>query len=112
MRHFLHLPTRAAGSLFTRSVASIFLIALFHFISLPLFAQSPIKGRVVASDGPVSGVTVTIKGTQTSTVTDENCTFSIPAADKSVLVFTHINYAAQEVTINGNLKEVIVIGYN
>jgi TonB-linked SusC/RagA family outer membrane protein len=125
MRHFLLLPTRAAGNVFTRSVAPILLIVFFHLISLPLFAQPPIKGRVVASDGPVSGVTVTIKGTQTSTLTDEEGKFSIPAADKSVLVFTHINYAAQEITINGiadinitltaansNLNEVIVIGYN
>jgi TonB-linked SusC/RagA family outer membrane protein len=125
MRHFLHLPTRAAGNVFTRSAVPILLIAFFHLISLPLFAQTPLKGRVVANEGPVSGVTVTIKGTQTSTVTDEDGKFTITAADRSVLVFTHINYAAQEVTINGtsdinitlapangNLNEVIVIGYN
>lgn len=125
MRHFLHLPTRAAGNVFTRSAVPILLIAFFHLISLPLFAQSPVKGRVVANEGPVSGVTVTIKGAQTSTVTDEDGKFTITAADRSVLVFTHINYAPQEVTINGtadinitlapangNLNEVIVIGYN
>lgn len=125
MRHFLHLPTRAAGNVFTRSAVPILLIAFFHLISLPLFAQSPVKGRVVANEGPLSGVTVTIKGTQTSTVTDEDGKFTITAADRSVLVFTHINYAPQEVTINGtadinitlapangNLNEVIVIGYN
>jgi TonB-linked SusC/RagA family outer membrane protein len=125
MRQFLHLPTRAAGNLFSRSVTQILLIAFFHLISLSLFAQTPVKGRVTANEGPVSGVTVTIKGTQTSTVTDEAGRFSIAAADKSVLVFTHINYAAQEVTINGtadinitlapansNLNEVVVIGYN
>jgi TonB-linked SusC/RagA family outer membrane protein len=124
MRQFLHLPTRAAGKLFPRSV-TILLIAFFHLISLSLFAQTPLKGRVTANEGPVSGVTVTVKGTQTSTVTDEAGRFSIAAADKSVLVFTHVNYAAQEVTVDGtadinitlapansNLNEVVVIGYN
>jgi TonB-linked SusC/RagA family outer membrane protein len=125
MRQFLHLPNRAAGNLFTRTVKPILLIAFFHVISIPLFAQTPVQGRVTTADGPLTGVTVTIKGTQTSTVTDAAGKFSITAADRSVLVFTHINYVAREITVNGsndinvtlsptnsNLNEVIVIGYN
>ncbi|OQP57334.1 SusC/RagA family TonB-linked outer membrane protein [Niastella populi] len=125
MRQFLHLQHRAAGFLFTRAVKQMLLIAFFHVISLPLFAQSPVQGRVTGNEGPLAGVTVTIKGTQTSTVTDTAGKFSISAADKSVLVFTHINYAVREITVNGteeinvtlnaansNLNEVIVIGYN
>ncbi len=125
MNQFLHLQNRAAGSLFTRTVKQILLIAFFHVTSLTLFAQSPVQGKVTTNEGPLAGVTVTVKGTQTSTITDMAGKFSISAADRSVLVFTHINYVMQEITVNGtdeinvtltpansNLNEVIVIGYN
>src|SRR5690349_3375570 len=125
MRHFLPQQKRAAGDLFTSAVKPILLIVFFHVISLSLFAQSSVQGRVTTNDGPLPGVTVTIKGSSASTVTDAGGKFSILAADKSVLVFTHINYVPQEVVVNGtdeinvtlapgtgNLNEVIVIGYN
>jgi TonB-linked SusC/RagA family outer membrane protein len=121
MRHFLH-QKRAARKAFYR-LTQLLLIAFVQLISVPLFAQTPIQGRVMASDAPVPGVTVTVKGTQTSTVTDVDGKFSISAPEKAILVFSHVNFVTQEkaagtgmeITLapnNANLSEVIVIGYN
>ena len=122
MRHFLH-QKRAARKAFYR-LTHLLLIAFVQLISVPLFAQTPIQGRVMASDAPLPGVTVTVKGTQTSTVTDADGKFSLSAPEKAVLVFSHVNYLTQEMAAgtgnmeitlapnNGNLSEVIVIGYN
>ncbi len=122
MRHFLH-QKRAARKAFYR-LTQLLLIAFVQLISVPLFAQTPIQGRVMASDAPLPGVTVTVKGTQTSTVTDVDGKFSIPAPEKAILVFSHVNYVTQEMAAgtgnleitlapnNANLSEVIVIGYN
>jgi TonB-linked SusC/RagA family outer membrane protein len=79
----------------------------------------------MAGDAPLPGVSVAIKGTQTTTVTDADGKFSIQAPEKSILVFTHVNYVTQEMAVSGagamevtlaaannNLSEVIVIGYN
>jgi TonB-linked SusC/RagA family outer membrane protein len=122
MRHFLH-QKRAARKAFYR-LTQLLLIAFVQLISVPLFAQTPIQGRVMASDAPVPGVTVTVKGTQTSTVTDVDGKFSISAPEKAILVFSHVNYVTQEMAAgtgnleitlapnNANLSEVIVIGYN
>jgi len=57
-----------------------------------------IKGRVVNENGePVEGVTVTVKGSNKSTVTDKDGEFSIETADKNVtLLFTHISMEAFE----------------
>ena len=123
MRHSLHLKQRAACSPFYRFAQQLLFISFFHFIGLPLFAQTPVQGRVTSAEGPVPGVTVTIKGSQTSTVTDTDGKFSIQAPGKATLIFTHVNFQTQEVAAGGNmeitltaskidLSEVVVVGYN
>jgi TonB-linked SusC/RagA family outer membrane protein len=77
------------------------------------------------SDEGIPGVSIVIKGTNTGTVTDVNGAFSIeiPSAE-SVLVFSSIGYASQEVQVGQlsimnirmlsdvtTLGEVIVVGY-
>src|SRR5688500_15696017 len=122
MRHFLH-QKRAARKPFYR-FSQLLLIAFVQLISLSVFAQTPVQGRVIASDAPLPGVTVTVKGTQTTTITDADGKFSISAPEKAILVFTHVNFVTQEMAAgtgnmeitlaptNANLSEVIVIGYN
>lgn len=85
-----------------------------------------ITGVVKNSRGePLAGVTVTLKGTQTATTTDENGVFRINVpTGKEVLVFHFLGYRSQEVEVGGrarlevfleqdnaSLDEVVVTGY-
>lgn len=88
--------------------------------------QQTIKGRVVdENDAPLSGVSVTVKGTSIGTITNQEGSFTVelPTAN-SVLVFSLLGYTPQEVIPIGNtdiaislqpatsdLDEVVVIGY-
>ncbi|WP_257668311.1 SusC/RagA family TonB-linked outer membrane protein [Parapedobacter tibetensis] len=85
-----------------------------------------VSGTVTDGQGqPLHGVTVTLKGTSTSTQTDAKGNFSIQSANESVvLVFSLIGFEKQEVIpkaatqlqvtlveTNSRLDEVIVVGY-
>jgi|HigsolmetaAR201D_1030396.scaffolds.fasta_scaffold01539_7 TonB-linked outer membrane protein, SusC/RagA family len=84
-----------------------------------------VKGIVVSEDGtPVSRVTVTVKGTNTAVMTNEDGVFEILADEKGVLVFSATAMETQEVPIDGRLNirvvlrkytkqldDVVVIGY-
>jgi TonB-linked SusC/RagA family outer membrane protein len=85
--------------------------------------QAPITGNVVDDKGlSVPGITVTIKGTKTGTVTDVNGNFSLNVSPGTVLVFTAIGFESKEVpataepmkitlvTSNNNLAEIVVVG--
>lgn len=104
---------------------------LFFCISALLFsfighAQNlSITGKVTDETGlPVPGTTVTVKGTQTATMTDIDGNYQISAPSNGTLVFSFIGYQSLEQAINGNarqdaritsssesLEEVVVIGY-
>lgn len=99
--------------------------SLFCFLHLSLFAQQSVTGTVKSGDAPVAGVTVTIKGTKTSTLTNEEGKFSIDAPAEATLVFSHVNYNSLERQVpisgaldihlellNNSLGEVVVVGYN
>jgi TonB-linked SusC/RagA family outer membrane protein len=84
-----------------------------------------ITGKVTDQNGaPLSGVSVSVKGTSAGTTTDNNGNFTLTAPEKGTLVISSIGYQSQEVAINSqsviNIKliastrsmdEVIVIGY-
>jgi TonB-linked SusC/RagA family outer membrane protein len=85
-----------------------------------------ITGTVTeAGVGPLPGVNVLLKGTNTGTVTDANGRYalSIPSAD-GVLIFSYIGYLTQEVSVGAGtvvdmalipdiktLGEIVVVGY-
>jgi TonB-linked SusC/RagA family outer membrane protein len=86
----------------------------------------PVSGRVVDAKGePLPGVTVLVKGTTTGANTGPDGSFSLQAPENSVLVFSFVGYAKQEVPITGatssltvtlaenaqDLNDVVVIGY-
>ena len=89
------------------------------------YAQSKVvSGKVSDSSGPLPGVSVTIKGTETGTSTDANGSFSISAPENATLVISFIGYEKQEIKVgnrstinvslvsdNTALSEVVVIGY-
>src|SRR5690606_12410988 len=82
-------------------------------------------GRVTLSDGtPLQGVSIMIKGTNKSTTSAENGTFTIDAPSTSTLLFKHVGLVDVERPIAGqtyleiimehaerSLDEVVVIGY-
>ncbi|MGZ5190134.1 MAG: SusC/RagA family TonB-linked outer membrane protein, partial [Flavisolibacter sp.] len=85
-----------------------------------------VSGRVTGTGGAaLSGVSVTIKGTNNGTTTDEGGNFSISVPDEnSVLIFSYIGYATQEVTVGSNttvsismtstasqMDNIVVVGY-
>ena len=95
-------------------------------LSLAAISQTVMSGKVSDSkDGsPVSGVTVTAKGTKVSTQTGNDGTYKITApAGATTLVFTSVGFARQEKAINGasvdisfvssgiQLNDVVIVGY-
>ena len=89
--------------------------------------QKKVNGTVTDISGqPLTGVTVNVKGTTKSAITDASGNYSIIVNDNDkVLVFSFIGFVKKEITINGqtssldvmleseitNLEEVVVIGY-
>lgn len=70
--------------------------------------QHQIIGTVTDAAGPLPSVTVIVKGTITSAVTDEKGHFSITANSTDVLVFSFIGYATQEINV-GNQTSIMII---
>lgn len=89
------------------------------------FAQEQrITGTVRSSEGPLQGVTVTVKGTPRATQTDAAGAYSIMASRGEVLRFTSVGFTPQEVTVGTDnavnitlvvggetLNDIVVVGY-
>ena len=102
------------------------LSCVMYLISLAVFSQNSVTGKVTDSkDGtPVAGATVTVKGTNAATQTNADGTFKINAASNATLVVTSVGFASMEMPVSGKsvvdvsftrvnqqLDEVVVIGY-
>ncbi|MEI9955922.1 MAG: SusC/RagA family TonB-linked outer membrane protein [Ferruginibacter sp.] len=103
------------------------LLQFFLLLSCILFAQQKtVTGKVTDADGkPVSGVTVSIKGSAVGTTTDANGSFSIVVpANETVLKFSSAGFSYQELTVGSKntisitmqkdtkqMEDVVVIGY-
>lgn len=67
---------------------------------LSAIAQKQVSGRVTDDGGnPLPGVTVTVRGTTTSTTTAEDGIFQITTPDRAVLVFSFVGFATQEIAV-------------
>ncbi len=100
----------------------LFLCCLFPMIGI---AQSPVSGKVSdAQDEPLSGVSVTVRGTSVNTQTDEKGNFSVTVAAGQTVVFTMVGYETKEIVYQqaadltlqlqiayGTLSEVVAVGY-
>ena len=102
------------------------IIQLILFLPVA-FAQQKVSGYVTdSSNGErLPGVNVIVKGSTAGTITDMNGNYVLEVAGaESVLVFSFIGYATQELSVNGRssisitmapdtqtLQEVIVVGY-
>ncbi|HVG42733.1 MAG TPA: carboxypeptidase-like regulatory domain-containing protein, partial [Chitinophagaceae bacterium] len=104
------------------------LLILLFFCSLPqIFAQErTITGKVLSGEGntPLGGVTIIVKGSNRSTLTDASGNFTIAARNTDVLQFTYVGFAPYEVRVGettnlsitlqtqqGQLGEVVVTAY-
>ncbi|MEO5889215.1 MAG: SusC/RagA family TonB-linked outer membrane protein [Ferruginibacter sp.] len=98
----------------------------FLLLSVAAMSQNVVSGTVTATkDGaPVQGVTVMVKGTQTSTQTLTDGSFKITApAGNHILVFSSVGFSGKEVPVSGtslnvslanidrDLNEVVVVAY-
>lgn len=104
-------------------------LALFVFLlsTISVFAQQRvITGTVVNQETkePLAGVTVGVKSTDRTTVTDAQGKFSIAAGTEAVLKFSYVGFTYQEINVgstttfninmardNKTLDEVVVVGY-
>jgi TonB-linked SusC/RagA family outer membrane protein len=106
----------------------ILLFVFATFISIISFAQSrTVTGKVLnqKTNEPIPGVTVNVKGTDRSTSTAADGSFSILVPNRqAVLVFSSVGFGSQEMRVAesgpntvtltpgaNNLEEVVVIGY-
>ncbi|RYZ63077.1 MAG: SusC/RagA family TonB-linked outer membrane protein [Chitinophagaceae bacterium] len=110
---------------FTKILPAVFII-LFQFFSLASSAQRVINGVVRDAKGAgIPDVTITEKGKNATTVTDNTGSYSLSVSGSNpVLIFTSTGFKLQEVAVNGRsevsltmdehvskLDEVVVIGY-
>lgn len=99
-------------------------MALALLFSLGAFAQHVISGTLKSPTGePLSGATVSVKGTNNSAIADSKGVFTIDAPAGSKLVISSVGYKTREVvatgtelnetleTAEGVLSDVVVIGY-
>lgn len=109
--------------------ALLFIVIIFSSLKMSFARQDQdikVTGKVTDKMGqPLIGVSVTIKGTNTSTATAESGLYSINAVDaKSIIVFTYIGFVRKEMPLAGqnlinvtlledsqSLEEVVVTGY-
>jgi len=102
------------------------IMALFSMLNLAIAQSLTVSGKVTSKTNgePLSGATVTVKGTQTATMTDMAGNFKITVPQKgSILTVTYAGAALQEMTVNGeslnfqmddkgsSLNEVVVVGF-
>ncbi|MCW3080481.1 TonB-dependent receptor [Segetibacter sp.] len=105
---------------------SLLLTACLLFFSTFTFAQRTVSGKVTGPNNePISGATVTVKGTSIATQTNAEGTFTLSAPnDGGTLVITNVGFENTEVSAagrglldvtmrpsNATLTEVVVTGY-
>src|SRR5687768_17757128 len=78
----------------------LFSLSFILFFSVAAMAQT-VTGTVTdAANKPLAGVTVTVKGTNRATVTNDAGNFSINASGTDVLVLSFVGFSTQEIPVN------------
>jgi TonB-linked SusC/RagA family outer membrane protein len=80
--------------------------ALRHKISIP--QQTQINGTITDANGPLPGVTVSIKGKKTSAISDFDGKYIITTSPNDTLVFSFMGYKTVSIPINA-LKTINII---
>ncbi|WP_304236856.1 TonB-dependent receptor [Jiulongibacter sediminis] len=83
-------------------------VAFVLFFSAATFSQ--ISGTVSdASDEPLAGVSVKVKGTSSGTITNASGGFTVNAQSGQTLIFSFIGYKTREVKVSGQTKLSVVL---
>ena len=108
------------------SIKLTIILLLVGLMQVSALQQNTISGTVTdATNQPLPGVTIVIKGTTQGTVTGENGTYTLPnVPSNATLVFTFVGMIAQEIPVAGktqinvtmksdfiDIDEVVAIGY-
>lgn len=110
-----------------KKIAYIFLFWGIALFSQPIFAQElTVTGKVTqkSTGEALAGVTISVKGTDFKTQSDQSGNFSISTKKGSTLVFSYTGMASREVSVSSSgaleiileavgmdLNEVVVTGY-
>lgn len=70
--------------------------------------QSTVTGTVSDASGPLPGVTIILKGTNTVAVTDDSGRYSIAANSGDILVFSFVGFIEQEQIVTGAVVNVVL----
>ncbi len=102
----------------------LFLLVILLNASFAVAQNKTVKGKVTDETGsPLIGVTVSVKGAATGTVTDSKGLYTINIANSKTIVFSFIGYETKQVLANSNtinvslnptdqtLDDVIVVAY-
>ena len=100
---------------------------LFFLFSCSAFAQKTVAGKIITqTNAPIQGVSITVKGTSTGTLTDANGFFSLRVpSESSIVEISYIGYETVDLSVagrtnigavslvanNNTLNEVVVTGY-
>ncbi|MEN9570351.1 MAG: hypothetical protein RL172_1582 [Bacteroidota bacterium] len=107
------------------SVLRLLLLSVSLFVFSVGYAQKTVVGVVKDNNGPLSGATISVKGTNIATVSSPDGTFSITLPKtNSTLVVSSVSYATKEIKVTdqanlaisltasaNSLEEVYVTGY-
>jgi TonB-linked SusC/RagA family outer membrane protein len=108
-----------------KALRAIIIVACALCSTFSLYAQITVSGTVTdVNDEPISGVSVSVKGTTTGTVTDGNGTYRLNVEENATIMFSYIGYITQEIKVTSqteisvklledplSLEEVVVVGY-
>lgn len=110
-----------------KSLLQTALALLLMLSASVLYAQTrTVKGKVTSDEdgSPLPGVNVTVKGTNTGTITDVEGNYSLSVSgDNPVLIFSYVGFITQEIVASSDnidvrlmvdvkaLSEVVVVGY-
>jgi len=117
---------KSSQSAIRRLPKSCFSLLAFLLLSLGVYAQTPIKGKLADNSGtPLNGASVIVKGTSRGTSTNSAGEFTINATPGETLEISMVGYQSVAVKLDRNtgeinlrlqpksgpVEEIIVIGY-
>ncbi|MDR2361293.1 MAG: von Willebrand factor type A domain-containing protein [Prevotellaceae bacterium] len=104
----------------------ILLLVGIAFMGYTMNSQATLRisGQVSDDSGPLAGVSVSVKGTNTVVITDTAGWYVISASPEATLIFAFLGMKTQQIAVNGRttinvvmqpyeilLDEVVVVGY-
>jgi TonB-linked SusC/RagA family outer membrane protein len=96
--------TKCLAALRNVLLPSVLILGLIHIANAQTPATvTPIKGRVTDAqlNTPLTGVSVSVKGTRTGVFTDANGDFTVSAGPATTLVFSYVGYQTVEILVGG-----------